>query len=126
MEWCLAMRALRGILSELYCMEQVKTVLSLILSAIGCHEDTADDVIKEAFQFYDETDEARITHIVCNTVEGDRHISLVIGTRKYPVPKNLDTDEGVFAYVYNADDTTCSELGYIFFEKRNGGYHRIG
>lgn len=64
MELYKAISAQRGILTALHSMEQVKAVLSLILSSMSCYKDTADD-------------------------------------------------------------TSCSELGYIFFEKRNNGYHRI-
>lgn len=120
-----ALNATMGLLTQVHTDDEAKDVIGCILSMIHA-EDTADDVIKKAFRFYNEADEARIEHIICNTVLGDNHMALVIGTKKHPVPKELDTDEGVFAYVYNADITYNSELGYIFLEKRNDGYHRIG
>ena len=121
-----AYEATQGVLVKVDSNEMAKRVLTTLLFLMGCSQDSAENVIKKAFEFYDETDEAVITHIICNMVMKERHISLIIGTKKNPVPKNLDTEDGIFAYVYNADCTYDSELGYIFLEKINDEYHRIG
>ena len=121
-----AYKATKGVLVSVDSNGMAKDVLSTLLLLMRCNEATADDVINKAFEFYEQNDEAVITHIICNTVMMDRHISLIIGTKKDPVPKHLDTEDGVFAYVYNADYAHDSKLGYIFLEKREDGYHRIG
>lgn len=69
-----------------------------------------------------------IKYLIVNTnkVIEDVQISMIIETPEYPVPRELDTDEGVFAFVYNINQTLFSELGYIFLEKIEKTYRRIG
>lgn len=124
-EFAKAMKAASGVVIDIYSNQMAKNMLSILLVLMNS-EVSASNVIRKAFEFYDEDDHAVITHIVCNTVDGARHISLIIGTKKHPVPKDLSTDDGVFAYVYNVDVEYDSELGYIFLEKKDDGYHRIG
>lgn len=40
--------------------------------------------------------------------------------------ESLTTPDGVFAYVYNLDAPDCSELGYVFFQNKNGRVVRVG
>lgn len=98
-----------------------------ILQAIKRFMDASfepEEVIRKALQF---STNGKIQYLIVNTVMEDVHISLVIGTPEHPVPEDLATDEGVFAYVYNVSCDYCSELGYIFLEKaESGSYRRIG
>lgn len=69
-----------------------------------------------------------VKYLIVNTnrqIE-DIQISMILETPEVPVPTELDTEEGVFAFVYNVNQTLYSELGYIFLEKVEKTYRRIG
>lgn len=69
-----------------------------------------------------------VKYLIVNTnrqIE-DIQISMILETPEVPVPSELDTEEGVFAFVYNVNQTLYSELGYIFLEKVEKTYRRIG
>lgn len=70
--------------------------------------------------------QSEVKYMVANTVDGDIHIAFLLKDEGEDMPE-LDTQEGVFAYVCNVSCPYNSEFGYVFFEKRNDEkYHRIG
>lgn len=118
-----ALTALTGKL--VYCSdnEEAKQIIQA-MKELGDYDYDPDTVIKKAFQY---CTDGTIKYLIVNTVNGDIHISMIIGTKEYPVPEDLETDEGVFAYVYNVSCDIDSELGYIFLKKsESGSYRRIG
>ena len=119
-----AMKALRGRLVTVSGNEEMKAILDCMKLMQDFTYDS-EEVIKKALQYCD--DSATIKYTIVNTVMSDIHISLLIATKEHPLPEDLSTEYGVFAYVFNLTCDLDSELGYIFLEKVDGNeYRRIG
>lgn len=104
--------------------EEVKFITAYILSVIkGVDDDTAETEAEEVFNLVNKynSENTPITHISVNTTPFGKMITFVRDEEM----QVLETPEGVLAYVYNVDYPDCSELGYVFFEKRAGTYRRI-
>lgn len=118
-----AMTALTGRLVFVDGNQEAKMVLECMKEMQG-FEYEAEKVVREALKY---CEDGYIQYLIVNTVMDCIQISLIIATPNEPVPDNLDTEEGVFAYVYNKSYELDSELGYIFFERtEDGSYRRIG
>ncbi len=118
-----AFTALTGSLVASSDNKEAKELLEAIKILQGFDYET-DEVIRKAFRY---CTDGTIQYVIVNRVMDDIHISLVIGTPENPVPEDLATEEGVFAYVYNVSCDYDSELGYIFLRKsESGSYRRIG
>lgn len=118
-----AMTALTGKLVACFDNEEAKAIVQA-MKEMQDFEYDSDEVIKKALKY---CPDGTIKYLIVNRVMEDIHISLVIGTDEIPVPEDLATEEGVFAYVYNVSYDLDSELGYIFLEKsESGSYRRIG
>ena len=103
--------------------EEAKDLLDAIKVIQGFNFDS-EEIIRKALRY---CIKGTIQYLIVNTVMGDVHISLIIGTPEHPVPEDLATEEGVFAYVYNVSYDYDSELGYVFLKKsESGSYKRIG
>lgn len=89
--------------------------------------DSPRDIIEKALAHCGEN--AKITHVIVNTVGADRdiQISFVVSTPDYPIDsdKALLDENGVLAYVYNVSAPWCSELGMIGFQRKGKHIHRI-
>lgn len=105
--------------------EEAKFITAYILCVLGNEEDDAALKAK-AKEVYDlvykyNSENTLVTHISVNTTPFGRMITFVRDDEM----ESLETPDGVLAYVYNVDYPECSELGYVFFEKRAGTYHRV-
>lgn len=101
--------------------EELKDVLQYISSAVGS-QDKVEDIIEIMFKYCNEGYEVK--HFVCNTI-GD--MSVITITIAYDGEKyDLEDEDGVLCSVYNFTYPDCSELGYCFFENKNGYIKRIG
>lgn len=119
-----AMKALRGRLVTVSGNEEMKAILDCMKLMQDFTYDS-EEVIKKALQYCD--DSATIKYTIVNTVMDDIHISMLIETKEHALPEDLDSEYGVFAYVFNLSYDLDSELGYIFLEKVDGNeYRRIG
>lgn len=118
-----AYTALTGSLVAASNNEEARELLEAIKNIQG-YDYEPEAVIKKALKY---CPDGTIQYVIVNTVMEDVHVSLVIGTAEIPVPEDLATEEGVFAYVYNVSYDYDSELGYIFLRKsESGSYRRIG
>lgn len=105
--------------------EELNNITAYILSVIKGvdFDDTvkaeATTVLFNAYKYNSEN--TPISHISVSTTPFGRMITFVRDEEM----QVLETPEGVLAYVYNVDYPDCSELGYVFFEKRAGTYRRI-
>jgi hypothetical protein len=127
----LAMAALRGVLTPLpESKEYQEQVLSRMYDLGGVRlAHSSAEIIERALRYCDKG--ATLTHIIVNRVgaELDTHITLLISDEDYPITSTEDAlnPGGVLGFVYNASYPDCSEMGYVFFEKRKDGtVHRIG
>lgn len=118
-----AMAALTGSLVFTDGNKEAEDVLE-IMKEMQEFDYESDKVIKEALKY---CEDGYIQYLIVNKVMDCIHISMVIGTPTEPVPEDLATEEGIFAYVYNVSYKYDSELGYIFLKKtESGSYKRIG
>ena len=83
-----------------------------------------EDILSKINQYGDH----RVKYLVCNTIMGEFNcITFLLDDDEEPIPQDLETDDGVFCYVYNVTDPMLSELGCCFFEKKQDNYyHRVG
>lgn len=115
---------LMGMTLPVESIEEVKFITTYILSVInGVDDDTAKTEAEEVFNLVNKynSENTPISHISVSTTPFGRMITFVRDEEM----QVLETPEGVLAYVYNVDYPDCSELGYVFFEKRAGTYRRI-
>ena len=118
-----AFDAINGRLCFVDGMDELRGILDCLSLVI---EFSPDEVLKKVCDFRKED---RIHSLVVNTLveTGDICISFVLDSDEYPAEEELDSQEGVLAYTFNASCEMYSEGGYIFFEKQaDGFYHRIG
>lgn len=123
----LTMKILRGYVTAVS-EEQVVPVLSVMPNLGGLSFDrSSEELVKDALQYSKEG--SRVSYLVSNMVNGEKHVSFILSTPDYPVDNEdaLLDEDGVLAYVYNVAYPLDSEMGYIFLEKQGDGYiHRIG
>lgn len=102
--------------------EEAEYIISYIAKTLG-HSVTGEEVFKEATQY---TKEAKIEYVSVSTIMDMVMLALPMTTKEDKGKKlNILDRDGVFSYVYNFDCPMCSELGYTFFEERNGRLRRI-
>ena len=123
-----AFRAIYGRTVEIISKEEAELVLLAINDLSGMNVDTSD-FFKRLYA-YEESEEHthHIRHIICNTVNGDRHVCVTVDVDgEEAIPPSLDDEMGVFCYVYNVDCKEYSQFGYCFFEKaERNSYRRVG
>ena len=109
--------------------EVLADALDYIASAVGHTErsgaEIANEVLegKECIGCFCDTKPVAIS---CSRVEGMPCVNIILVDEGETL--DLDSDEGVYCYVYNFAEPCFSEFGYSFFEKvgsgENGYYHR--
>ena len=111
---------LKGRLSRISSERELREVL-LCLSVVL--DFSPEDVIRKV----QDVSTGSIHSICVSTIAygGDTILTIVLGSKEYPVPQDLATEEGVFSYTYNISMPYLSEGGDSFFERRGDGYHRI-
>lgn len=101
--------------------EEAQYIISYITKTLGCSV-TGEEVFKEATQY---SKGAQIQYVSVSTIEDMRMIALPMITDEDRGEFNILDQNGVFSYVYNFDCPMFSELGYTYFEERNGRLRRI-
>mgnify|MGYP001404329474 CR=1 FL=1 len=89
-------------------------------------EDSGTEILDNQINRYGKN---QVRHIVVNTIHDMVMITYTLegDGDEEPFPEDLTTQDGVFSYVLNLTVPMFSELGYTFYEKRQGGnYYRIG
>lgn len=99
-------------------VEYVLTTLKASYPSID--EETAEEVLAEAYKYNEE--EVAISHFCVSSTDFGILLTFV---RDDELPdyklESLINPYGVLAYVYNIACPFCSELGYVFFDKRENG-----
>lgn len=68
-----------------------------------------------------------VKHMVANMINDMIMITFTLDDGEQTFPDRLDSEYGVFSYVYNVTYNDCSEMGYTFFKMdKDGIYRRIG
>lgn len=120
--------AINGRAVEILSNEEAELVILAANDLSGMSVNT-DDFFRRLYA-YEEGEEHthHIRHIICNTVNGDRHVCVTVDVDGEPdIPQSLDDDMGIFCYVYNVDCIEYSQFGYCFFEKtERNSYRRVG
>lgn len=113
--------------------EQLTYMVNYVLHTLksDCYEDPksrairAEEIVNNAMNKYNSSKDKSVKYMVVNdsmfgvmiTFVRDKTLTLKSGKMK---------SSGVLAWVENIDAPDCSELGYVFFENRNGKTVRIG
>jgi hypothetical protein len=87
-------------------------------------EDSANALTPDCMEGWDKYNSTNtpVSHFSVNSTQFGVLLTLVRDGEM----KSLTDEDGVLAYVYNMDAPDCSELGYVFFENKNGKIHRVG
>lgn len=105
-----------------YCLKVLKSDVYRTDDDLNYH---SDRIVADAYHKYNSAKNKVVHHFVVNdspygvmmTFSRDKSLTLKSGKMK---------QSGVLAWVENIDAPDCSELGYTFFETRNGKTRRIG
>lgn len=81
---------------------------------------------EEVVQMINKYGENTVTHMCINVIMDMIMITFVLEDKDLEEEFELDSDYGVFSYVYNASHPDLSELGYTFFQYRMNRFHRVG
>jgi len=99
----------------------VPDVLDYIGSVLGFTDLSGKEIVASATQYLDHN-KTHICGISCTTIYGEPCVNIILKDRD----ENFDIadDNGVLCYVHNFVAPYCSELGYCYFKKKGGSYHR--
>lgn len=112
---------LMGIAQPVDCNEEAELLVDYMLDVLNHNEVEGKDVIKDAIKY---CKNGKIRHITTNTIEDMAMITLTLETDEDEGKYDVTSPNGVLSYVYNVTCPLFSELGYTFFEIKNGKLHR--
>ena len=106
---------------------EVQAMIDYIITVLRASNEYLDEE-KDILSKINAYGDHRVKYLVCNTIMGEFNcITFLLDDDEEPIPQDLETDDGVFCYVYNVTDPMLSELGCCFFEKKQDNYyHRVG
>lgn len=120
----LAELAMMGIVVEIREKDDINFAADYIKKACGLDDAFPDGTAYDRITKYcSDSEETEIYGISCSTVCEMPVINILFRDKEEPFV--IDSDDGVFCYVLNMEDSYCSEYGYSFFEKKGEYYHRI-
>lgn len=85
-----------------------------------------EEVVDNAMNKYNSSKDKSIKYIVVNDSMFGVMITFVRDKKSLTLKSGKMRNEGILAWVENIDAPDCSELGYVFFETKNGKTVRIG
>lgn len=88
-------------------------------------EEKTKEVVENATRKYNSDKDKSIKYITCNSTMFGTCITFVRSKGELTLKSGKMKNSGSLAWVENLDAPDCSELGYVFFEKRNGKVCRI-
>lgn len=111
--------AMKGIAQEVKDKDDLKDLIERITEAYNTVfgediSDSADKIIGDAFQY---CEDAEPLYIVVTMANIGRFICVVIEDKESEEPFDMNSEYGVFAYVYNIEIPMFSELGSIGFKE---------
>lgn len=89
-------------------------------------ESRTAEIVDNAMHKYNSSKDKSIKYIVVNDSMFGVMITFVRDKGELTLKSGKMKSSGILAWVENIDAPDCSELGYVFFEKRNGKIIRIG
>ena len=104
-------------------VEETKHIIGHLVYLInGLKEDEAlvNEIYEKAMKY--NSDNARISHI---QVQRYSEIGTLLTLVRDKEMRYITQPDGVMSYVYNFNYPDCSELGYVYFQKVDGGVTRI-
>lgn len=107
-----------------YCLKTLKS------DVYPTHDDLnyrTNQIVADAQHKYNSGKDKSVYWFVVNSTRYDMVLMTFVRSKGELTLKNGKMkSSGVLAWVENIDAPDCSELGYVFFEKRNGKTVRIG
>lgn len=85
-----------------------------------------NEIVDNAQNKYNSNKDKSIKHFVVNDSMFGVMMTFVRDKSELTLKSGKMKSNGILAWVENIDAPDCSELGYVFFEKRNGKTVRIG
>ena len=89
-------------------------------------EEKTKEVVENATRKYNSDKDKSIKWFTCNSTMFGTCLTFVRDKSKLTLKSGKMNPRGSLAWVENLDAPDCSELGYVFFEKKNGKTVRIG
>ena len=106
-----------------YCLKVLK---SDIYQDDKSREIRANEIVDNAQNKYNSKKDKSIKWFVINELVYGGVLMTFARDKSLTLKSGKMRPNGVLAWVENIDDPMCSELGYVFFENRNGKTVRIG
>ena len=85
-----------------------------------------NEIVANAMNKYNSSKDKSIKYFVVNDSMFGVMMTFVRDNKTLTLKSGKMRASGLLAWVENIDAPDCSELGYVFFEKRNGKRVRIG
>lgn len=106
-----------------YCL---KTLKSDIYRDDESRRVRAEEIVEDAQSKYNSSKDKTIKWFVVNDSMFGVMMTFVRSKGELTLKSGKMKQGGILAWVENIDAPDCSELGYVFFEKKNGKTVRIG
>ena len=106
-----------------YCL---RTLKSDVYSDDDSRASRAEEIVENAQSKYNSSKDKTIKWFVVNDSMFGVMMTFVRDKGELTLKSGKMKSNGVLAWVENIDAPDCSELGYVFFEKKNGKTVRIG
>lgn len=106
-----------------YCLMTLK---SDVYPTFEMQKSRADEIVADAQNKYNSSKDKSIKWFVVNDSMFGVMMTFVRDKGELTLKSGKMKANGVLAWVENIDAPDCSELGYVFFENKNGKTVRIG
>ena len=106
-----------------YCLKVLKSDLYRDDQSLNYH---TNEIVANATTKYNSDKDKSIKWFVVNDSMFGVMMTFVRSKGELTLKSGKMKSSGVLAWVENIDAPDCSELGYVFFEKKNGKTVRIG
>ena len=87
-------------------------------------EAKADEIYHNAKEKYNSSKDKSIKYLTVSTMYCGTCLTFVRDKKKLVLKSGKPTNTGVLAWVENLEYPDCSELGYVYFENKNGKIRR--
>ena len=106
-----------------YCLKVLKSDVYRTNDDLNYH---SDRITADAIHRYNSSKEKAVHWFVVNDSMFGVMMTFVRDNKTLTLKSGKMRASGLLAWVENIDAPDCSELGYVFFEKKNGKTVRIG
>ena len=106
-----------------YCLKVLKSDIYRTNDDLNYH---SDRITADAMHKYNSSKDKSVKYFVVNSTMFGVMMTFVRDNKSLTLKNGSMRQSGLLAWVENIDAPDCSELGYVFFENRNGKTVRIG